>query len=141
MVRRTREKDETYLFDIVNTVSSMQNNPLPALKNFIRKEKLHFSLSEEYPSDFWLDEPQGSITVRFRIDVPHHEISYDVYSPEYSVHLKEETLKDAERLEFIAEEHRRWRMAEIIEDIWLVLDLIKIWARQNDFTVTEKQLI
>jgi hypothetical protein len=119
----------------------MQNTPLLILKNFIQKEKFDFTISEESPYDFWLDEPQGFVTVRFRIDEPHRDILYDVYSPDYSIHLKEETLKDTERLEFIAEEQRRWKMAEIIEDVWLILDQIKLWARQNNFNVKEKQLI
>jgi len=64
-----------------------------------------------------------------------------VYSPEYSIHLKEETIKDVEKLEFLAEENGRWKIAESIEDIWLVLDQIKFWAIKNNYSVMEKQLI
>ena len=119
----------------------MKNNLLPIIKDFMKKEKIGFSISEDNSSEFWLDDKSGIITVRFKLNSPEHKILYDVYSPEYSVHLKEETIKDVERLDFLAEEHRRWKIAESIEDIWLILDQIKLWARQNNFNVMEKQLI
>jgi len=119
----------------------MQNKLIPLIEDFLKQEKINFSISEDSSSDFWLDDLKSSMTVRFKIDSPKHQILYDVYSPEYSVHLKEETIKDVERLEFLAEENRRWKIAESIEDIWLVLDQIKLWARQNNFNVMEKQLL
>jgi len=119
----------------------MENNLISILKEFIEKEKINFSISEDNSTDFWLDNLNSTITVKFKINAPKHEILYDVYSPEYSVHLKEETIKDVERLEFLAEENRRWKIAESIEDIWLVLDQIKFWARKNNFSVMEKQLL
>ena len=119
----------------------MKNNLIPIIKDFIKKEKIDFLISEYNSSEFWLDDLKSSITVRFKVDIPEHKILYDVYSPEFSVHLKEESLKDVEKLEFLAEEHRRWRIAESIENIWLVLEQIKIWARKNSFSVMEKKLI
>jgi len=119
----------------------MENNLIPMVIDFMRKEKINLSISEDNSSEFWLDDNLGSITVRFKVNTPKHEILYDVYSPEFSVHLKEETLKDAEHLEFLAEENRRWKIAEIIEDIWLILDRVKLWARQNKYNLIEKQLI
>ncbi len=107
----------------------------------MKKEKIDFSISKDNSSEFWLDDIKSSITIRFKVNVPNHEILYDVYSPEYSVHLKEETIKDVERLEFLAEENRRWRIAESIEDIWLIIDQIKLWAIQNNYNVMEKKLI
>jgi hypothetical protein len=119
----------------------MDNNLIPVVEDFLKKEKINFSIFKENSSDFWLDDINRAITIRFKINAPKHEIFYDVYAPEYSVHLKEETIKDVERLEFLAEENRRWKLAESIEDIWLVLDQIKFWARKNNFSVTEKQLL
>jgi hypothetical protein len=119
----------------------MKSNLISLLMDFINEEKIDLSLSEDSSSEFWLDDPQEYITVKFKVDIPKHEILYDVYSPEYSVHLKEETIKDVENLEFIAEENRRWRMAEIIEEIWLILDQIKLWAEQNNLLLMEKELI
>ncbi len=119
----------------------MENNLIPIVINFMKKEKIDMSISKDNPSEFWLDDKLGSVTVRFKVDDPKHEILYDVYSPEFSVHLKEETLKDVEHLEFLAEENRRWKIAEIIEDIWLILDRIRLWARQNNYNLMEKQLI
>jgi hypothetical protein len=119
----------------------MKNNLIPIIEDFLKKEKINFSISEDNSTDFWLDNLNSTITVKFKINAPKHEILYDVYSPEYSVHLKEETIKDVERLEFLAEENRRWKIAESIENIWLVLDQIKFWARKNNFSVMEKKLI
>ena len=107
----------------------------------MKKEKIDLSISEDNSSEFWLDDLKNFITVRFKVNTPKHEILYDVYSPEYSVHLKEETIKDVKRLEFLAEENGRWKLAESLEDVWLVLDQTKIWARQNSFNLMEKQLI
>ena len=119
----------------------MENNLISIVKDFMSKEKIDMSISEDKSSEFWLDDKSGNITVRFKINTPKHEVLYDIYSPEFSVHLKEETLKDTERLEFLAEENRKWKIAEIIEDIWLILDQIKLWAMQNNYNLMEKQLV
>ena len=122
-------------------VFQVENNLIGLIKDFMKKEKINFSVSEDNPSEFWLDDSNGSITIRFKLNAPKHEILYDVYSPEFSVHLKEETLKDVENLEFLAEENRKWKIAEIIEDIWLIIDQIRLWAFQNNYRLLEKQLI
>jgi hypothetical protein len=119
----------------------MKNNLIQTIKEFITKENFDFSISEDNSYEFWLDDSKNSITVKFIVNVPEHKILYDVYSPEYTIHLKEETIKDVEQLEFLAEEHRRWKIAESIEDIWLILDQIKLWASKNNFYVMEKKLI
>ncbi|PNX52162.1 MAG: hypothetical protein BV456_00320 [Thermoplasmata archaeon M8B2D] len=119
----------------------VENNLIGLIKDFMKKEKINFSVSEDNPSEFWLDDSNGSITIRFKLDANNHEILYDVYSPEFSVHLKEETLKDVENLEFLAEENRKWKIAEIIEDVWLIIDQIRLWAFQNNYRLLEKQLI
>ena len=119
----------------------MKSSLMQSLTDFIKKEKIDLSISEDNSNEFWLDDKSGSITVRFKINDDGNEILYDVYSPEYSVHLKEETIKDVTNLESLAEENRRWNLAKIIEDIWLVLDEIKIWAIENKYNIMEKQLI
>ena len=119
----------------------MKNNLLSVIKDFIKKEKINLLISEDKNSGFWLDDQKNSVTVRFKVDISKQEILYDVYLPEYSVHLKEKTLRDVEVLEFIAEENKRWKIAESIEEIWLVLDQIKTWARQKNFYLKEKKLI
>ena len=119
----------------------MKNNLQQVIKNFMNKEKIDFLISKDNSCEFWLDDKMGSITVRFKVDEPKHEIFYDVYSPEFSAHLKEETIKDVEQIEFIAEENRRWIFAKIIEDIWLIIDQIKLWAKQNNYNLMEKKLI
>ena len=122
-------------------VFQVENNLIGLIKDFMKKEKINFSVSEDNSSEFWIDDSKGSITIRFKLDVPKHEILYDVYSPEFSVHLKEETIKDVENLEFLAEENGIWKIAKIIEDIWLIIDQIRLWAFQNNYRLLEKQLI
>ena len=119
----------------------MEKTMVPFIEDFIKKEKLNLSVTKNNPFEFWLDDKTGSVTVRFKINTKHHEISYDVYSPEYTIHLKEETIQDVERLESLAENNKKWTLAESIENIWLVLDQMELWARQHHFHITEKQLI
>ena len=119
----------------------MKNDLIAILADFIKEEKIDLSISEDNSSEFWLDDKDKYITVRFKVNDNKHEIFYDVYSPEYSVHLKEETIKDVENLEFLAEENRKWKIAQIIEDVWCILDKIKIWTMQNKYNLIEKQLI
>ena len=92
-------------------------------------------------SDFWLESQDGFMTIKFVMDEDKPEILYDVFSPEYDVHLREETLRDAERLDFIAEEARRWEYEKTIEDFLLILDYVKLWAQKNGFRTKETHLI
>jgi len=126
-------------YPIIN--NQVEINLVSDLLDFIKREKIKIELSKDSDTEFWLDSPDKSITVRFIIDVKARQIFYDVYSTEYEVHLKEETIKDVEKLEFIAEEHRKWKVAEAIEDIWLILDEVEIWAQKNRFNIKEKELI
>ena len=57
------------------------------------------------------------------------------------MHLKEEGLRDVERLDMIVEERRKWDYEKSIEDLWLVLDCVRLWAQENRFSVEEKSLI
>lgn len=126
-------------YPIIN--DNIEINLVSDLLEFIKKEKIDLKLSKNSNTEFWLDSPDESITVRFEIDIKSKHIFYDVYSVEYEVHLKEETLKDVEKLEFIAEEHRRWKAAEVIENIWLILDEVEIWTQKNNFIMKEKELL
>lgn len=119
----------------------MENDLTDTIKKFIEDENINLSISEDNNSEFWLDDPVGNITVRFHINHENHTIFYDIYAPKLLQHLKEETLKDVEQLDYLAEEHRNWKMAETIEDIWLILDQITMWAEQNRFNLKEEELI
>jgi len=81
------------------------------------------------------------LTVKFRVDKGNHQVFYDLFSPKYDVHLKEEALRDVERLDMIVEERRKWDYEKSIEDLWLVLDCVRLWAQENRFNVTQKSLI
>lgn len=119
----------------------MSSNLVNIVRKFIENEKIELSISDDNNSEFWLDDNDGNITVRFRIIDSKNTILYDIYAPKLLRHLKEKTLKDVEQLEFLAEEHRNWKMAETIEDIWIILDKIVLWTEQNNYFLKEKELI
>ena len=119
----------------------MRNDLISVIKKFIDTEKINLSVSKDTISDFWLDDKDQSVTMRLKINTLDHEILYDVYSPKFLIHLNEKTIRDVERNEYIAEEKRQWNMSEIIEDMWLILDEIKLWAMKHSFSIKEKKLI
>ena len=119
----------------------MKNDLISDIENFIEKEKINLSVSKDMTTDFWLDDKDQSVTMRIKINSIDNEILYDVYSPKFLIHLQENTIKDVEKNEYIAEEKREWKMGEIIENMWLILDEIKLWAMKHNFIVKEKKLI
>lgn len=119
----------------------METNLVSNLLNFLREEKVEMELKKASDSEFWLESPDGFITIKFLIDEGTNEILYDIFSPKYDVHLKEETLRDVEKLDFIAEETGKWEYEKSIENFWLILDCTKLWARKNGFRIKETHLI
>lgn len=119
----------------------MEKSLVSTVINFLEKEKIKMKFQKSSDSEFWLESQDGFMVVKFVVDQETNEILYDVFSPKYDVHLKVETLRDVERLDFIAEEERRWDYEKSIEDFWLVLDCVKIWTQKNGFNLREKRLI
>ena len=119
----------------------MENDFNLNLVNFLQKENIDMNLSKISNSEFWLDNTDRSITVRIIIDDKTKKILYDVYSINSNMHLNEKTIKDVKTLEYIAEENREWNAAETIENIWLILDEITLWADKNNFDLREEKLL
>lgn len=119
----------------------MEKSFLSALQNFLKEEKIKMKLRELSNSEFWLESLDGLITVKLVIDNKLKKIFFDIFSTKYDVHLKEETLKDVEDIDYVAEEKRDWKLEEKVENVWLILDEIKLWARKNNFEVQEKEMI
>lgn len=119
----------------------MNESLISNVVNFLENEKINMKLQKTSDSEFWLESQDGFMVVKFVIDREAREILYDIFSPKYDVHLKEETLRDVERLDFLAEEAREWDYEKSIEDFWLVLDSVKIWAQKTGFTIKETRLI
>ena len=111
------------------------------LLDFIKSEKIKMRLKKTSDSEFWLENPDGSLTAKFVVDHNAHEILYDVFLTKQDMHLKEETIKDVERIDSIAEEHNEWKPAEDAEDTWLILDRIKLWTQQNNYELKEHEMI
>jgi hypothetical protein len=111
------------------------------IRNFLKEGKIKMNLRTVSDSEFWLEGPYGFLTAKFHVDEGNHQILYDIFSPKYDAHLKEDTLKDVEKLDMIVEEKGKWDYEKSIEDLWLVLDCVKLWAQDNKFNVKEKSLI
>jgi hypothetical protein len=112
-----------------------------SLLNFLKEERINMKFKTVTDSEFWLEGPYGFLTAKFRVNHDAHRVSYDLFSPKYDVHLKEEVLRDVERLDMIMEEKGKWDYEKSIEELWLVLDSVKVWARQEGFAVKEEKLI
>lgn len=119
----------------------MISDLISKLQNSLKKEKIPMRLRETSASEFWIESLDNSLVARFLVDADAQEMIYDIFSTEYDVHLKEETLRDVEKIDFLAEEHKKWKIAEAAEDLWIILDEIKMWARNNSFRVKEKKII
>jgi hypothetical protein len=102
---------------------------------------LNLRVYKSSDSEVWLETPDGFISVKIFVDYPNREISYDVFSPKYDVHLREKNLENVEKLDSIAEINRKWEYEKSIEGLWLALDRIRLWAQKNRFNVKEARLI
>jgi hypothetical protein len=111
------------------------------LQKFLKDEKIKIEIRKTSDSNFWLENPNGFISIKFFIYVNSDEILYDVFSPKYDVHFRLEDLRDVEKLDFLAEETRREEYEKSIEDMWLILDCVKLWAEKNGFRAKETRLI
>lgn len=119
----------------------MKTDLISDLLDFLTKEKMKIELRRTSDSEFWLESPRKSLVARFIIDDKAREILYDIFSPAHDVHLKEETIRDVERIDSIAEDHKEWKLEENVENLWLVLDEIKLWAQKNKYEVREEKII
>jgi hypothetical protein len=119
----------------------MEDSLAASMVDFLERERIAMTLQKTSDTEFWLESQDGFMVVKFIVNRDASEILYDVFSPKYDVHLKEENLRDVERLDFIAEETGKWEYEKSIEDFWLVLDCAKIWARKNGFAIKETRMI
>jgi hypothetical protein len=119
----------------------MKTNLVSKLLDFVREEKINMKLRTVSDSEFWLEGPYGFLTAKFCMDKGNHELSYDLFSPKYDVHLKEADLRDVEKLDSIVAEKGKWNYEKSVEDLWLILDCVKLWAQTNRFNIKEKHLV
>jgi hypothetical protein len=92
-------------------------------------------------SELWFEMEDGSLNIVLRMDQSNQMILYDVFSPMYDAHFKEQSIRDIERLSLFAEEHRKWKLAKSIEDSWLALDWISLWARRQGLGLEQRRLV
>lgn len=96
-------------------------------------------VSKVNDSQLWLETLDGFVSLRLIMYYEIRQVFYDVFSPKCDLHLKEETVEDVERLDAIAEAKGKWKYEKSIEDLWFVLDWIRIWARKNGFVLKKKR--
>jgi hypothetical protein len=116
------------------------NTVLAFLEEHVLKSS-NFRVCKIDDSQLWLETLDGFISVRLIVHYGTGEMLYDVFSPKYDVHLNEETIEDVERLDSLAEETGKWHYEKSIEDLWFVLDWIKLWTRKNGFTLKKASLV
>ena len=119
----------------------MEKNFVKELLDWIRNEKFNMKLREVSDSEFWLEGSYGFLTARFFVDIAGREILYDIFSPKYDLHFKEESLRDVENIERIIEEKAKWDYEKPVEELWLILDHVNLWAQENGFSVKEKRIV
>lgn len=101
----------------------------------------NLTVSKVADSQLWLETLDGFVSLRLIMCYEARQIFYDIFSPKCDLHLKEETVEDVERLDSVAELKGKWRYEKSIEDLWLVLDWIHIWARKDGFLLKKVHLI
>jgi len=111
----------------------------------LKENKIRKELWQTSDSEFWLECRYGFLTAKFCVDDArahgNHQVLYDVFSPKHDVHLKEEPLRDIEKLDMVMEEKGKGEYEKSIEDFLLILDCVKLWARKNKFGIKEKEMI
>ena len=119
----------------------IQKDLYTTLKDFIEKEKVKWDLFKKSQNEFWIEAVNSQLTARFEVDTQSKQIFYDIFSLEDEEHLNFDTIKDVEKRGFIEESRHNWRSEISIEEMWLVLDEIKLWAFKNKYKIIEKILI
>ncbi len=108
------------------------------LTGFLKTQKIKMKL-QFADSVFWIEGPYGFLRAKFSIDAKLKEIDYSVFSPKYDLQLTEKSLDDVKRLEGIVEGKRKWEYAKSLEDLWLLIDCLKIWAHSHKFVLREER--
>jgi hypothetical protein len=100
-------------------------------------KKWNFRVAKIDDSQLWLETLDEFISVKLLVRHQDKEIVYDArlhsFSLGYDVHLKEDMLHNAEKLDSIAGAIGEWKYQESVYELWFVVQWIKIWARRNGF--------
>ncbi len=90
-------------------------------------------------SEFWLETQDGSVAIKFSIDNNAHKVSYNVFLPEFNKYFKEEDIRDVEKLTSLIEKKGQ-EYEKSVEDSWITLDWVKMWAQENKYLVEENEI-
>jgi hypothetical protein len=130
-------------YTIKNYDSATAKNVPKTILSFIDEERGHvlkkwnFRVAKIDDSQLWLESLDGFISVRLLVRHQSMEIVYDVslqsFSLGYEVHLKDEMLHNAEKLDSIAGAIGEWKYQESVYELWFVVLWIRIWGRRNGY--------
>jgi len=112
-----------------------------SLQNFIDQEKIPYRIFKKNQLEFWIEALESDIIGRVIIDDSNKRIFYDIYSVEDEEHLNSDSIKDVEKIGFIEETRHNWKAEVAIEDIWLIIEEIRLWAFKNGYEFKEKELM
>jgi activator of HSP90 ATPase len=135
---------------ITNSDSTAAKMVPKSILAFLDKERAHvlkkwnFRVVKIDDSQLWFETLDGFVSVRLLVRHQDMEIVYDVslhsFSLGYEVHLKEEMLNSAEKLDLIAGAVGGWKYQESVYELWFIVLWIKIWARRNGFVAKRRIL-
>jgi hypothetical protein len=111
------------------------------LDDFLARQLIGSTLRVRIVSDekFFL-ESDSIVSVRVRLEKKPKKILFDIYSPRWSRKINVEELGGFTFMESHAEEELvKEDAAATSEDTLLSLDLIRAWAKQNDYQVIETE--
>jgi hypothetical protein len=108
-------------------------------ENVLKGSNLRVSKVDD--SQLWLETLDEFVSLRLIMCYETRQILYDIFSPKCDLHLKEETVEDVERLDSVAEIKGKWKYEKSIEDLWFVLDWIRVWARKDGFVLKKVHLM
>jgi len=117
---------------------SDNNDPSLELSEYLGKKLLGSSVQVVRVSDAEIDLKAGdNITVKIMIDASKKTISFNLFSPSLNRIVTFEEINGVELLDVRLEEELKSSNHEAEEeDAIITIDLVGIWAKENNYTVS-----
>lgn len=117
---------------------SANKDPSLKLSEYLGKKLLGSSVEVVRVSDTELDLKAGdNITVKIMIDASKKTLSFNLFSPSLNRVVTFEEINGVELLDVRLEEELKSSNHEAEEeDAVITIDLLRMWAKENNYTVT-----
>ena len=119
----------------------LENDLIAKLSNFIEDEKLHVIFCKITDPEIWLETMDHAVSIICIFNNRAHFLSFDIYSSKLNKHLKMENIEDVEKIINVEEESNEWDIINDLEEVWLILDEIKLWGHHNQVKIKETIII